>query len=234
MERARAPGGTRKDFRYSSPPVAPPSPKTRPLSKAAPRNAPRRPPARRSGPTLPVLPLVVGGVFLLVFVVILIAARIQSSGSAATGAPQGQSVANISCDNGEQLAVHYHTHVDIIYKGQPVTIPSQTGILSTCFYWMHTHDTSGIVHVEAPQSSATRQFTLGDFFKIWGQPLSSSRVATFKVGSGDQLKMWVNGQPYAGDPSNIVMKSHEQIVLEIGPSFEDPPPAFSWPSDLPQ
>jgi len=103
------------------------------------------------------------------------------------------------------------------------------GITSTCLYWMHTHQSSGIVHIEAPRESASRQFTLGDFFQVWGQPLSNRQVATFKLGSGDQLKMWVDGQPYTGDPRKIVLKSHTQVVLEIGPQFVDPP-TFDWTS----
>jgi hypothetical protein len=41
--------------------------------------------------------------------------------------------------------------------------------------------------------------------------------------------MWVDGQPYTGDPRKIVLKSHTQVVLEIGPQFVDPP-TFDWTS----
>ncbi len=51
----------------------------------------------------------------------------------------------------------------------------------TCFYWLHVHTTDGIVHIESP--SKTQGFTLGQFFDIWGVPLSSTQVgpATGKV-----------------------------------------------------
>jgi hypothetical protein len=139
-------------------------------------------------------------------------------------------IANIRCDTGEQLAVHYHAHLEIRHQGTPATVPAQIGIPNggSCFYWMHTHDTSGIIHIEAPRESASRQFTLGEFFQVWGQPLSSKQVATLNVGSGEQVKAWVNGQPYTGDPSKIVLKSHEQLVIEIGPPFTDPPPTYTW------
>jgi len=168
------------------------------------------------------MPMVVGGSFALIFVGIIVAILLNR------GPATGQTIANIRCDTGEQLAVHYHAHVDLIYKGQPAAIPAQVGITSSCFYWMHTHQSSGIVHIEAPKASASRQFTLGDFFQIWGQPLSKTQVATFpKLGAGDELKMWVDGKPYTGDPRNIVLKSHTQVVLEIGPTFVDPP-TFDW------
>ena len=169
------------------------------------------------------MPITVGGVFGLVLIGFIVAIILNRS--PATGQP----IANIRCESGEQLAVHSHAHVDLIYKGQPAAIPAQVGITSTCLYWMHTHQTSGIVHIEAPRESASRQFTLGDFFQVWGQPLSDQQVATFKLGSGDQLKMWVDGQPYTGDPRKIVLKSHTQVVVEIGPQFLDPH-TFDWTS----
>ncbi|MDQ6772524.1 MAG: hypothetical protein M3024_05985 [Candidatus Dormibacteraeota bacterium] len=189
--------------------------------------------AKRPGTGVPWLPITILGVFLVVFIALVVWYR-ATLPTAGGGAVTGQPVANVHCDTGEQLAVHYHAHLTILYRGTPVTVPAQTGILSTCFYWLHTHDTTGVIHIEAPQSSATRVFTLGDFFHVWGQPLSTTQVATFKVGSGDQLKMWVDGAPYTGDPSQIPLKSHRQIVLQIGPPFQDPPPTFTWPSNLGQ
>jgi hypothetical protein len=141
-------------------------------------------------------------------------------------------VANIRCDTGEQLAVHYHAHLEILYRDQPASVPAQIGIPGNCLYWMHTHDTTGVIHIEAPKDSASRQFKLGEFFQVWGQPLSSKQVATFKTGPGEELKVWVDGQPYTGDPSQIVLKSHEQIVLEIGPPFTDPPPTYTFDPSL--
>lgn len=187
------------------------------------RNAPRRPVAKPRR-ELPIMPLTVGGVFLVVFVVLVVLYRIN------TPALTGQPVANIRCDNNEQLAVHYHAHIDLIYKGAPATVPAQVGITGSCLYWMHTHQTTGIVHIEAPKDSASRKFTLGDFFAVWNQPLNGKQVATFKLNRGDQIKVWVDGKPYTGDPARVVMKSHTQVVVEIGPTFTDPPPKFDWTS----
>jgi hypothetical protein len=175
------------------------------------------------------MPLTVGGVFTVIFLGLIVAYYIASRGP---GGVHGQPVASIKCDASEQLSVHYHAHVAILYKGAPVSIPAQTGILrnQNCFYWMHTHSTSGIIHIEAPKDSASRQFTTGDFFAIWNQPLSKRQVATFTVGKGDQLEMWVDGKPYTGDPSKIVLKSHTNVVIEIGPPLIDPPPSFDWTS----
>ena len=36
----------------------------------------------------------------------------------------GQPVAAVKCETGEQLATHFHTHLTILYKGQPVNVPA--------------------------------------------------------------------------------------------------------------
>jgi hypothetical protein len=41
------------------------------------------------------------------------------------------------------------------------------------FFWLHTHDTSRVIHIESP---AVRRYTLGEFFDLWGQPLGPEQV----------------------------------------------------------
>lgn len=168
------------------------------------------------------LPIVVAAIFVVIFAGLVLFYRVSSSSAS------GQTVANIRCDTSEQLATHYHAHVDIIYKGNPVTVPASIGMGSNCLYWTHTHDATGVIHIEAPKDQASRKFTLGDFFKVWNQPLSRQKVATLTVGPGEQMRVWVDGQLYQGDPSGIPLKSKEQIVIEIGPPFTEPPPTFTW------
>jgi len=201
-------------------------PKTTTTTRAKNRPIARRPVARPKR-DLPIMPMTVGGIFSVAFIVLIVLYYLASRGGSGI---HGQPVANIKCETGEQLATHYHAHVTLIYRGQPAMVPAQVGIQSGCFYWMHTHTTTGIIHIEAPKDSASRTFTLGDFFSVWGQPLNSKQVATFKVGPEDELKMWVDGKPYTGDPRSIPMKSHTQVVVEIGPPFTDPPPTYDWNS----
>ena len=237
--RAAAPGGTRKDTgiltTLKEVPSAKNSPRTSTAPKTPTRPHPKRRPPGRTRPTreVPILPLAVGSIFLVAFIGLIVWYHVLTSGSS-SAARGGQPVNGIQCQSGEQLAVHYHAHVDILYKNQPVTIPANTGIPTgaSCLYWLHTHDESGVIHIEAPKPQANRQFTLGDFFAVWGQPLSRSKIATIPVGSGNELRIWVNGTPYTGDPSKIVLKSQEQIVIEIGPPFTEPPPTFTWPPGL--
>jgi hypothetical protein len=134
-------------------------------------------------------------------------------------------VDGIPCTS-EMLIYHVHAHLDIEYLGRPITVPAYVGIRdNTCLYWLHTHDASGVIHIEAPHKVAK---TLGNFFDIWGQPLSRQRVATKPVPAGKSMKVWVNGKLFTGDPRSIVLTAHERITIDIGPPFPGPQP-FTFP-----
>ncbi|MEP7106207.1 MAG: hypothetical protein ABI838_10215 [Chloroflexota bacterium] len=142
-------------------------------------------------------------------------------------------VANISCDATEQVANHYHAHLTMLYNGNEVNLPPNIGITTSCLYWMHTHDGTGVIHIESPKSQANRNFTLGDFFAVWGQPLSRTQVATLKLTGDQKLLVYVDGtlQPDA-DPGKISLKAHTQVVLEITPPTVDPPPTYTFQSGV--
>ena len=149
-------------------------------------------------------------------------------GDSASGG-QGQAIGAIPCESGEQLAAHTHAHLLILRDGFSQTVPQYVGIpgaplLSKCIYWMHTHDRTGLIHVEAPRPQT---FTLGQFFDIWGQPLTATQVALNPVGTGG-LKAFVDGKAFAGDPRSIELKAHTQVVLEIGKQVT--PPNFDFPA----
>lgn len=55
-----------------------------------------------------------------------------------------------------------------------------------CYYWLHVHAQDGVIHIESPSK---RRYTLGDFFAIWRQPLTFTRVGPV---SG-KLTVFVNG-----------------------------------------
>lgn len=135
------------------------------------------------------------------------------------------SIDGIPC-TAEMLTYHVHAHLDIEYLGHPVTVPAFVGIRNnTCLYWLHTHDASGVIHIEAPHKVNK---TLGNFFDIWGQPLSRQRVATQAVPAGKSMKVWVNGKLYSGNPRSIVLAAHEKITIDVGPPFLGPQP-FTFP-----
>jgi hypothetical protein len=128
----------------------------------------------------------------------------------ATGQPVGPH--HVGCNINEMLGEHIHTHLTIEHGGKATTVPANIGLVSAayaviCLYWLHTHDDSGTIHVEAPGGN----FTLADFFAVWDQPLSSTRVGPY---SG-HVHAYVNGVPYRGAPQNIPLVDGEKIVLKL-------------------
>jgi len=141
----------------------------------------------------------------------------QKSPRAATGAM----VDGIRCQASEQVAYHIHAHLAIYVSGSRQVVPAGIGIPGSqqvvngfveggkCLYWLHTHDTTGIIHVESP---AERVYTLGQFFDIWGRPLSGTQVG----GATGHVTVFVNGKRFAGDPRAIKLTPHAVIQLDVG------------------
>ena len=104
--------------------------------------------------------------------------------------PTGKPVSGIRCDASEGVAFHIHQHLTLIDRGKAVLVPGDVGrpLTAQCFYWLHTHTPDGLIHVEAPM---IKTFTLGQFFDVWGEPLSKSRAASLKAGGGTTLRFYV-------------------------------------------
>jgi hypothetical protein len=136
----------------------------------------------------------------------------------------GQSVDGIQCDSSEQVAYHIHTHLTVYVHGVLRPIPPGIGIVapvaqqsangvfdsaSQCYYWLHVHAQDGVIHVESPTQT---NYTLGQFFGIWNQPLTADQVGPAK----GTLTVFVNGVRYTGDPAAILLKAHEDIQIDVG------------------
>ncbi|MFN2449395.1 MAG: hypothetical protein ABR508_06345 [Candidatus Baltobacteraceae bacterium] len=157
----------------------------------------------------------------------------------------GQTIDGIPCLATMDEA-HYHVHVfvGLINNGSEEALPDGTGmnnpgadsggVVSTasCFYYLHTHDASGVVHIEDPSTASrtTSLHTLGQYLDIWGQPVSGTRVYTSGAryqGEGDQTVSNTTYVQYTGDPHAIPLYAHEVIWFEWGPNY---PAASSLPS----
>lgn len=127
---------------------------------------------------------------------------------------------------GQRLAEHVHTHVTITDGDEPVVIPADVGHSDREHFAaeIHTHDTSGIVHVESP---VRQDFTLGQFFDEWDVPLSAWGVG----GLHGELTVWVDGRRYLGNPRSIVLEDLGEVDLVVTTVGEVPhrPAAFDWP-----
>lgn len=155
-----------------------------------------------------------GGVTLVVVIAaIIFAARAQAA----------PTIAGIQCNQSEGTVTHIHQHLAIYDKGTPVIVPADIGINAAqgCLFWLHTHDSTGVIHVESPNQGTT--YTLGQFFAIWGQPLSGTRVASAVATGSAHVRAYVNGRLYTGDPRSIPLTQHARITLEVGPPWVSPP-----------
>ena len=133
-------------------------------------------------------------------------------------------VGNIECNAAEQLAFHIHAHLDIYINGKSVPLPGNVGITSNCYYWLHTHDASGVVHMEAPK---VVKLTLGTFLQLWRDQFSRLQYQN-QLSSTDGWKVYINGKPYNGDFNKIELKSHELITLAYNSPDAKPITVYSW------
>ncbi len=81
--------------------------------------------------------------------------------------------AGLSADSEKMLDYHIHTQLDVFYEGRPVEVPADVGIGPGFISPLHTHDTTGKLHVEAAKAM---RITLGQFFTQWGVPLVGAKV----------------------------------------------------------
>ncbi|MBV9412990.1 MAG: hypothetical protein JO148_15465 [Acidimicrobiia bacterium] len=145
----------------------------------------------------------------------------------------------------EQLFVHVHAHMDIFIDGQPTVIPAGIGIggdphavvqvqngqqvaglsgkcNNPCISPLHTHDTSGILHVE---NDKERQINVGQLFTQWGVRFNDQCIGGY-CAPDKPYKVYVDGKPFTGDASTIVLKNLEEIAIVIGAPPATIPNAF--------
>jgi hypothetical protein len=160
-----------------------------------------------------------------------IGASTYAAGDSTSGGT-GQTVNGIACDTATPVQ-HIHAHLTLIADGTQRAIPLAIGVNNPfivqnfvvaggCFYWLHTHDATGIIHVEAP---VTTTFNLGQLFAIWGQPLSRTNVGGF---SGT-VTAFVDSTKYDDDLGAIDFQAHRQITLIVG-TVPDTIPIYAFPA----
>jgi hypothetical protein len=113
------------------------------------------------------------------------------------------------CAGSEGTVLHIHPYLRIAINKENVTIPADIGILSsgTCFEPVHTHDASGIIHVESAGTST--QYTLAEFFQIWSATyhsvtiggvqhqiaFNSTDILGFNADATHKVVLFVDGKP---------------------------------------
>jgi len=156
---------------------------------------------------------------------------------APAGTTQTGRVHGIACGSSEQLFYHIHAHLQVYANGQPRALPGGIGIPGSrvmhspqgpvavggqCIYWLHTHTSDGVIHIESP---IKRVYTLGNFFDEWHQPLNELGVGTVH----GRITAFLNGRRWNQDPRAIPLLPHAVIQLNIG-SPTAPLQTIAWSS----
>jgi hypothetical protein len=155
---------------------------------------------------------------------------------------RGGLIDKIPCDPKEYLNdYHVHIYIGVIFNGQHLALPMAIGMKDPrkpkdgyisrtgCFYYIHTHDSSGIVHIEDPRNLAPSAvvYHLHDVLRVWGVSYSSMSFATLHgpvhafVGQVPQLGGTVvkNYAAVTRPLGEIPVRSHEVVWIEVGKSY---------------
>jgi hypothetical protein len=132
------------------------------------------------------------------------------------------------------LARRFGVHLELFAKRLVVIVPAGIGIApplrrdgayvrgGRCSYPARTREPTGVIEIEDGA-----RLTLGEFFDLWGQPLSSTRLAGFR----GRVTAFVGGRRRPGDPRTIPLARHAQIVLEVD-GYVRPHASFLFPRGL--
>jgi hypothetical protein len=143
--------------------------------------------------------------------------------------------------------LHAHAFLGLYVNGSQEAIPSAIGMKqpaqptpdtmaissASCYYNVHTHDYSGLVHIE--DSSMAQSYTampsyakLTTLFDLWGEPLNANTVATFNgpvamyIGTPTGTKSLSGAEivtsyaPFNGDLTTIQLGHHVTAWIVVG------------------
>jgi hypothetical protein len=139
--------------------------------------------------------------------------------------PNRATVSGVGCLVNEDF--HQHSLVSIYKDGVRLGLSDNIG-RSGCAYELHTHDASGVVHIE---TDVPKKFTLGQFFALWNQPLGANGTA----GLGAPVRFYVIADEkltrYTGDPAALELVAHREIVIISG-TAPTVLPKYRWPDGV--
>jgi hypothetical protein len=115
---------------------------------------------------------------------------------------------------GGKETFHIHALLHIYVSGLLVPLPANIGLdpAMQLESSLHTHDSTGIVHMEAPHPY---NFTLGDFFSVWGVKLGPAQLGGLTGLGGNGLHFYLNGKPLS-NPAAHVLHKNDSVVIGYG------------------
>lgn len=155
----------------------------------------------------------------------------------APGPSDGRSRAGLRCGAG---GARFGVHLELFAHRRAVIVPAGIGVARPfvaragrvlprgCSFPARTLTPTGVVEVRAGA-----RLRLGDLFRIWRQPLGRFRLAGFRSRARPRIPVhaFVGGRPWHGDPNEIPLRRHAEIVLELG-GFVPPHRDFLFPKGL--
>lgn len=108
--------------------------------------------------------------------------------------------------------IHWHPELSIVIKGQKQEIPANLG-LGAVMKPVHTHDSSGVLHLEIQGLVRTEDTKLGRFFKIWDKQFNANCILDSCNGVDGTVKMFVNGNENT-EFENYQMKDKDKIEIK--------------------
>jgi hypothetical protein len=135
------------------------------------------------------------------------------------------------CTYGPGIHMHIHMHLSIYVNDERIVLPGGVGIHvghgRTCYYWLHTHDSSGVVHVEAPSQHT---FILGDFLTIWDKHFHQQGYPEQLNLSGWQV--YINGKAVSSDFYHLPMSERLLVTLTYHSPQAQPDRSYNWPGNF--
>jgi hypothetical protein len=120
--------------------------------------------------------------------------------------------AGLAGASSESLGIHYHAHLDVFVNGRPEPVAASIGREGDSFFSpLHTHASSGMIHIEAPRD---QRFTLGMLFTEWGVRLTRNCVGGY-CRPATRISAYIDGHRTSAMPQ-IVFRKGEEIALVIG------------------
>ena len=154
--------------------------------------------------------------------VVVVAAILLIGAGAYVAAPYLRPNRNFSVDSCiDNLGIAYHIHpqLSMFIQGSRYAIANGIGIQPGCTRPLHTHPDynpatePAKIHVESP---IAREFTLSDFFHVWGQTLTPTQVLGYANDGTNVVRMMVNGVQSTAFGA-LVLVDAQQIEISYGP-----------------
>lgn len=122
----------------------------------------------------------------------------------------------------EGTTMHEHANVRIFVRGEEQPVPADIGISDAGeIQSLHTHTDPGVIHIESSQS---REFTLGEFFGVWGVRFTPSCLGGYCNDGDRRLQVFVNGEEVTDSLQDVQLDDRSVIVVTFGTADQLPDP----------